>query len=156
MSKKNMGVACERPQVYLHLFHGRTEVAQNMDDWGADGPLLGPLEFAHVTYASDIKTSNARPSDLRFVGDCVYYDNMYYGAWSVVAFVPGGMEPQHIDKRKATPPSEDKRPWVLVEIMDGVAYIQADDGVRIEHIDYDSVIDAAPSGVFKDLSMHCG
>lgn len=28
---------------YLHLFHGRKDPNQQMDDWGEDGPYIGPL-----------------------------------------------------------------------------------------------------------------
>ena len=28
--------------VYLHLFHGRNDVAEEMEGWGFDGPTLGP------------------------------------------------------------------------------------------------------------------
>ena len=30
--------------VYLHLFHGRAEPDQSLDDWGEQGPVLGPFE----------------------------------------------------------------------------------------------------------------
>ena len=36
--------------MYLRLFHGRTDPQQDMDDWGSDGPVLGPYKFAHRTY----------------------------------------------------------------------------------------------------------
>lgn len=41
--------------VMLHLFHGRDSVEQDMDDWGYDGPTLGPFKYVHVTYVSDLK-----------------------------------------------------------------------------------------------------
>ena len=36
--------------LYIRLFHGRTDPDQDMDDWGFDGPVLGPYQFAHTTY----------------------------------------------------------------------------------------------------------
>jgi hypothetical protein len=39
--------------LYIRLFHGRTDPDQDMDDWGSDGPVFGPYEFAHTTYAWD-------------------------------------------------------------------------------------------------------
>lgn len=46
--------------VYLHLFHGRDTVDQDMDDWGFDGPVIGPLDYAHITYMTDIKFACSR------------------------------------------------------------------------------------------------
>lgn len=46
--------------VYLQLFHGRDTVEEDMDDWGYEGPTLGPLEYCHVTYMSDVKYSMAK------------------------------------------------------------------------------------------------
>ncbi len=41
--------------LYLGLFHGRDTPDADMDDWGFVGPIIGPLEYAHTTYASEIK-----------------------------------------------------------------------------------------------------
>jgi len=41
--------------VYIRLFHGRTNPGQDMNDWGADGPVFGPFEFAHTTYSFHLK-----------------------------------------------------------------------------------------------------
>jgi len=75
--------------VYLELFHGRKTVTEQLDDWGTEGPILGPLKFVHTTYASDIKLETADGSDgvLRLVGeetpDLLYYGHVHYGDWSV-------------------------------------------------------------------------
>jgi hypothetical protein len=29
--------------VYLHLFHGRNALEQDLDTWGREGPTIGPL-----------------------------------------------------------------------------------------------------------------
>lgn len=75
--------------VYLELFHGRKTLAEQLDDWGTEGPILGPLKFVHTTYATDIKleTADGRDGLLHVVGeempDLLYYDETYYGDWSV-------------------------------------------------------------------------
>lgn len=71
--------------IYMRLFHGRTNPEQDMDDWGTDGPIFGPYEFAHTTYAWDIKLGKADGTcDELFVhDDMVYYDGVYYGDWSI-------------------------------------------------------------------------
>jgi hypothetical protein len=71
------------------LFHGRATVTEQLEDWGSEGPILGPLKFVHTTYASDIKVELADGSDgvLRLAGeevpDLLYYDQVFYGDWSV-------------------------------------------------------------------------
>lgn len=78
--------------MYLSLFHGRKDPKQEMDDWGEDGPMFGPLLSVGITYNSTIclmtpdgdLTGPLCPGDvLCFKGDMLYYDGMYYGDWSV-------------------------------------------------------------------------
>jgi hypothetical protein len=75
--------------IYLELFHGRKSRDEQLDDWGAEGPILGPLSYVHTTYASDIKIQTADGLDgvLSVVGegvpDVLFYGGMYYGDWSV-------------------------------------------------------------------------
>lgn len=75
--------------VYLELFHGRESVGTEMDDWGSQGPILGPLSYVHTTYAADIKLETIDGTDgvLCLCGeeqaDLIYYDGTYYGDWSV-------------------------------------------------------------------------
>jgi len=99
--------------VYLRLFHGRDNPEQDMPDWGFDGPVIGPLEYVHVTYMCDIKFAcsedvmrkffpdyaaeydafcKARPNsncpfwtdhNLVIASDLVKYDGKFYGDWSV-------------------------------------------------------------------------
>jgi hypothetical protein len=56
-----------------------------MDDWGSNGPILGPYQFVHTTYGWDIKLgkSNGNCDELYVRKDMVYYDLVYYGDWSV-------------------------------------------------------------------------
>jgi hypothetical protein len=35
--------------IYLKLIHGRDYPDQQMNDWGFDGPVLGPFEAVHFT-----------------------------------------------------------------------------------------------------------
>lgn len=41
--------------IYLRLFHGRDAASEKLDDWGFNGPVIGPLKYCHVTYMSDVK-----------------------------------------------------------------------------------------------------
>lgn len=42
------------PGMYLKLLHGRAVADEEMDNWGPDGPWIGPLKWFHCTYLSDI------------------------------------------------------------------------------------------------------
>lgn len=71
--------------VYLQLFHGRTNPNQDMEDWGTDGPVFGPLRYVHNTYKSNIKLGvGDQDEEIWFYEDMVYYDGVHYGDWSVI------------------------------------------------------------------------
>ena len=69
--------------VYLELFHGRHSPDEELDDWGFEGPILGPFPFVHITYGSDIKLGDE--SDLELSIDkegYVQFAGAYYGDMS--------------------------------------------------------------------------
>ena len=75
--------------IYIELFHGR-KPGEELHDWGRPGPIFASPTFFHVTYACEIKFSDDVDNILTVVGggddtvsDCVYYDGMFYGDWSV-------------------------------------------------------------------------
>lgn len=70
--------------IYIELFHGRTDPEKCMDDWGTEGPILGPFGFCHITYFSgDLKIGD----DMTLSGykDMVYYDRVFYGDFSILS-----------------------------------------------------------------------
>ncbi len=70
--------------LYFELFHGRKSKKEKLDDWGSSGPIFGPLEYVHTTYASHIKfAQNGECCDLFTGDDLIYYDGVWYGDWSV-------------------------------------------------------------------------
>ena len=88
----------EKPGLYLALFHGRSHPKQQMNDWGFNGPLIGPLEWCHTTYATNIRVCFESPNDeavyfsdpaypegqdIAIVGDLLCYGDAYYGDWTV-------------------------------------------------------------------------
>ncbi len=102
--------------VYLKLFHGRKHPDEELDDWGEDGPVFGPLPFVHTTYGNHIKMgyghnpeSATRLPDyeavfceLHVIGDLLYYDGMWYGDWAVFdesIFNSGNDESQDLRRR---------------------------------------------------------
>lgn len=94
------------PGLYLGLYHGfpDDEARQEAQDWGAHGPLIGPLQWAHITYMCDVKLQfvdeTTRPegdfesatdwgyADMKMDGDCVRYGDMSYGDIDL-AYYPG-------------------------------------------------------------------
>lgn len=89
----------QRPKeygMYLKLLHGRENADEEMDDWGADGPWIGPLKWFHCTYLSDIGIGFAGGEELTAMSNSIdapfpmylcqgmiYYDGMYYGDWEL-------------------------------------------------------------------------
>lgn len=42
--------------VYIELFHGRHTPHEDLgDDWGFQGPILGPFPYFHMTYGCHVK-----------------------------------------------------------------------------------------------------
>ena len=67
-------------KIYIHLYHGRESMDEQLDDWGWDGPVLGPYESIQLTYGVHIKMHKADHfEDLGIADDLIYYDGYYYG-----------------------------------------------------------------------------
>jgi hypothetical protein len=71
--------------VFLELLHGRKSQDEDLEDWGTNGPVLGPFEWVHTTYAQHVRCGRDGDGYLHFFlsGDLLYYDGVYYGDWSV-------------------------------------------------------------------------
>lgn len=97
--KKNTHDAKPRnPGFYLKLFHGRTPCNMEMNDWGEDGPWIGPIEWIHFTYQTSFRigflndkeywsgsADSLPPSPLYFYKDCIYYNGIHYGDWEITS-----------------------------------------------------------------------
>lgn len=71
-------------EIYIELFHGRTDPEQCLDDWGTEGPILGPFKFCHITYLSGcLKFGD--DLTLNCYKDLVYYDGVFYGDFSIMS-----------------------------------------------------------------------
>lgn len=90
--------------IYLHLWHGRCNPEQDMDDWGEDcRELFGPINHVGHTYNSttqvafgddyqhEVWLSEAIQKEvlhelhhnvLASFDDMLYFDGMYYGDWT--------------------------------------------------------------------------
>lgn len=86
------------PGIYLKLSHGRTPCDLDMDDWGDDGPWIGPIDWIHFTYQTEFQigfvndkeywsgsAASLPPSPLYFHNDCIYLDGIHYGQWDIMS-----------------------------------------------------------------------
>jgi hypothetical protein len=118
-SKPSYGSKPQKPGLYLGLFHGRRLPLEQMNDWGFDGPTIGPLKWCHTTYAFNIKIQFENSVDalnyfgvqqeqfhLDMNGDLVVVDGMYYGDWTVYYVGPDDCERPTDTFRKATRANE--------------------------------------------------
>ena len=118
----------EAPGLYLHLYHGRKDPDENLEDWGSEGPVIGPLAYVHTTYMCDVKFAAAPDVMDRFFpavmaewcarglsnvagplcdwrltifDDYVEYDGIYYGDWTVFAATPSEVDERFAKVAKA-------------------------------------------------------
>lgn len=93
------------PGMYLGLFHGRHDPNEQMNDWGFNGPAIGPLSWCHTTYAVNVKIRFERFSDgaryfgetdnefqMKIDGDLLVFNDVYYGDWTVYYVKPEDCE----------------------------------------------------------------
>ena len=101
--------------MYLELFHGRANADEQMDDWGLPGPVIGPLQYAHTTYATDLKFGfvDKSKSDgwLTVIDGLIYYDGVFYGDWSTFTDLPEDLRARIVefDQTKAKAPAPTDR-----------------------------------------------
>ena len=89
---------------YLGLFHGRTDPKQSLDDWGFPGPVIGPVNWVHITYASEMKVALLGECDaslvIPVVEGCAEFEAKFYGDWTIY---------QHIQRRVTSQPVDVER-----------------------------------------------
>lgn len=86
----------KKPGLYLRLFHGfpQDNYPDEIDDWGEQGPSIGPLNCVHTTYMSCIKYQFSDIGDARKFGldsdgvldvdgDTILHEGIRYGDWTV-------------------------------------------------------------------------
>ena len=82
--------------LYLHVFHGRNSPTEDLEDWGFEGPYIGPLESFGCTYGSlkftflgDDETTHL--DDIPNSGifeDLIVVEGKYYGDYVVMVYNP--------------------------------------------------------------------
>jgi hypothetical protein len=95
-------------KLYLHLYHGRTDPAEKLEDWGSAGPTFGPYESIQITYCSHIKMHAPDGfDDISWHEDLVFYDGVYYGDLSISSDPLSPATPYEEEKSK--PPQKETR-----------------------------------------------
>jgi hypothetical protein len=77
-------------KLYLRLYHGRKDPAEEMDDRGFDGPTFGPLYSVVQTYVSTIRLHGNEVDEELWLDrhdDMIVWDGAYYG--DLCIFVAG-------------------------------------------------------------------
>ena len=71
--------------VYLKLLHGRDDPDQDMNDWGFDGPMLGPFAAVHFTYMCHIRciALDGDELELEYHEDMLVYEGKFYGDFEI-------------------------------------------------------------------------
>ena len=82
--------------MYLKLFHGRSPIDLELDDWGDDGPWIGPIKWFHCAYMTTFSLCFAGdeeieifhyqfdvPSPIFICNGLIYVDGVYYGDWDL-------------------------------------------------------------------------
>lgn len=102
-----MGTPLDR-KLYLKLFHGRNFPSEVLEDWGFDGPIFGPLEWAHTTYSADVKLGYGPDFDfcrLIIYDGLLYYDGKWYGDWTACLLTENEVKDKIVpfDESKTSP-----------------------------------------------------
>ena len=90
--------------MYLELFHGRNYTNQQMDDWGFEGPVIGPFDTAHVTYNTHIKLwreAEGTTYEVVFREDMIEYDGKFYGDWVFLPNCPKEFKDRKVSLKKS-------------------------------------------------------
>lgn len=74
--------------MYLELFHGRNKINETLDDWGFDGPIIGPFDNIHMTYLNVIRLNsrNFKPETwflLEQEHELIEFRGKFYGDFAI-------------------------------------------------------------------------
>ena len=76
----------KKPTVILHLYHGRKDINENLDNWGFDGARI-ECEAVGFTYTTIwyVPVTTGDREELKITGDCIEYEGAFYGDFEVYA-----------------------------------------------------------------------
>ena len=140
----------DKNTMYIMLYHGRKSIYEELDDWGLDGPILGPYECIQTTYGHIKMSGQEMLHELYAVDSMIFYDGIYYGDWCV--FTSDELSDdektlqQSYHEAKSLVPSLSKQPSLPVKIVvyvrggicEDVKVNMADDDWEYAVVDYDN------------------
>lgn len=89
-------------KLYLTLHHGRSHPEEALNDWGPDGPAIGPLKWVHITYNARINLcfeDNEVTGPVAFMhDDLLQFRGMFYADWEIQRI------PEPVVRSTETPP----------------------------------------------------
>lgn len=149
--------------MYLRLFHGRENPDDEIEDWGLEGPVIGPV-YISGTYCS----LRVNMEHLPRIDDMLYYNGIYYGDFEilekedphVVTAVKGGnlvtaadFERQLQEDRLLLAEQKDC-PHILLYVEGGVIQeIIATADVKVKVVDFD-VFEGGEPDKYECLQSH--
>jgi hypothetical protein len=75
--------------VYIELLHGRKSPKEELNGWGSQGPVFGPYDWAHMTYASHIRMGAEEGfiEDELFISKdhLIHYNGIWYGDVTIMS-----------------------------------------------------------------------
>lgn len=80
--------------MYIGFFHGRRSLDDEMHDWGFNGPVFGPLAYAHTTYMCPpvLTLFSGDHVELEAAEGCIKVGPYFYGDFTVFMHKNGQYE----------------------------------------------------------------
>lgn len=116
----------------MKLFHGRNTATEVLDDWGFDGPVLGPLESVQLTFGSIALYAEDRV-ELARVDDLIFYDGKFYGD-AQVCLASEHPPTEQVDAQKTECDAQLRSPEPIVLEHDKLVVFLACVGVFIDSV----------------------
>jgi len=71
--------------LFVRLFHGRTSPDQELNDWGSEGPIIGPVSIGMTYGTMKLQAPDGNDFDhLTGVEDLILVDGVFYGDLDVM------------------------------------------------------------------------
>lgn len=133
--------------MYLKLFHGRTNPDEEMDDWGIDGPIIGP---AYISWTYGAVRFNME--HLIMLDSMIYFNGIYYGDFEILdqqdprvsnaekteCLMSAASFIRQLNKDKKMLADSNECPAILLYVEGGVIQeIIATSNVKIKVVDFD-------------------
>tara|TARA_R110002153_G_scaffold28881_2_gene88857 strand:+ start:827 stop:1261 length:435 start_codon:yes stop_codon:yes gene_type:complete len=83
--------------VFIHLYHGRNHPDEELEDWGASGPTIGPVGISY-TYGTITLHGKHTCTDLLQKEDLIYYSGFFYADFEIQTYVNANITTTSYDR----------------------------------------------------------